>query len=64
MPIQPIWQPFFALFMSALNKPPWELNFMHSFVIPHGLWTPNEGINHRYLKNWAEVADKICFGRT
>ena len=30
----------------------------------HGLRTPNEGINQRYLKNWAYVADKICFGRT
>ena len=30
----------------------------------HGLQTPNEGINQRYLKNWANVADKICFGRT
>ena len=30
----------------------------------HGLRTPNEGINQRYLKNWANVADKICFGRT
>ena len=30
----------------------------------HGLRTPNEGINQRYLKNWADVADKICFGRT
>ena len=30
----------------------------------HGLWTPNEGINQRYLKNWADVADEICFGRT
>ena len=29
----------------------------------HGLRTPNEGINQIYLKNWAEVADKICFGR-
>ena len=25
--------------------------------------TPNEGINQRYLKKWADVADKICFGR-
>ena len=25
----------------------------------HGLWTPNEGINQRYLKNWADVANKI-----
>ena len=30
----------------------------------HGLRTPNEGINQRYLKHWAEMADKICFGRT
>ena len=26
----------------------------------HGLRTPNEGKNQRYLKNWADVADKIC----
>ena len=30
----------------------------------HGPQTPNEGINQRYLKNWADVADKICFERT
>ena len=30
----------------------------------HGLRTPNEGINQIYLKIWAAVADKICFGRT
>ena len=30
----------------------------------HGLRTPNEGINQRYLKNWTDVANKICFGRT
>ena len=30
----------------------------------HGLRTPNEGINQRYLKIWADVADKICFSRT
>ena len=30
----------------------------------HGLRTPNEGINQSYLKNWADVADKICFGPT
>ena len=29
-----------------------------------GLRTPNEGIDQRYLKNWADVADKIRFGRT
>ena len=32
--------------------------------IMHGLRTPNEGINQRYLKNVADVADKTCFGRT
>ena len=30
----------------------------------HGLQTLNEGINQKNLKNWANVADKICFGRT
>ena len=30
----------------------------------HGLRTPNEGINQKNLKIWADVADKICFGRT
>ena len=30
----------------------------------HGLRTPNEGINQRNLKIGADVADKICFGRT
>ena len=29
----------------------------------HGLQTPNEGINQRNLKFWADVADKIGFGR-
>ena len=27
------------------------------------LRTPNEGIDQRYLKIWADVANKICFGR-
>ena len=30
----------------------------------HGLRTPNKGKNQRNLKIWADVADKICFGRT
>ena len=34
----------------------------HPFT--HGLRTSNEGINQRSLKIWADVADKICFGRT
>ena len=29
----------------------------------HGLRTPKEGINQKNLKNWADVADKIRFGR-
>ena len=29
----------------------------------HGLQTPNED-KSKNLKNWANVADKICFGRT
>ena len=33
-------------------------------VCSHGLRTPNKGINQRYLKNWAEVVDEICFGHT
>ena len=30
----------------------------------HGLRTPNEGINQRNLKIWADWADIICFRRT
>ena len=30
----------------------------------HGLRKPNEGINQRNLKIWADVADKIGFGCT
>ena len=30
----------------------------------HGLLTPNEGMNKRNVKFWADMADKICFGRT
>jgi hypothetical protein len=33
-------------------------------TLTHGLRTPNEGTNQRNLKFWADVADKICFGRT
>ena len=34
------------------------------YGVVHGLRTPNEDINQQFLKNWADVADKICFGRT
>ena len=30
----------------------------------HGLRTTNEGTNLRYLKKWADVADKICCRHT
>ena len=30
----------------------------------HRLRTPNEGINQRYLKTWADVADKRCCRHT
>ena len=33
-------------------------------VFTHGLRTPNEGIYQRYLKIWADVADKICCRHT
>ena len=35
-----------------------------TFVRYNGLRTPNEDLNQRNLKIWADVADKICFGRT
>ena len=35
-----------------------------SYDTHHGLRTPNESINQRYLKNWADVADKICCRHT
>ena len=37
----------------------WKLNYFS-----HGLRTPNEGINQRHLKIWADVADKICCRHT
>ena len=39
-----------------MSKP----NIVHVLHCTHGLQTPNEGINHRYLKNWADVAHKIA----
>jgi hypothetical protein len=39
-------------------------NPIRLYVIDHRLRTPNEGINQRNLKIWANVADKICFGCT
>ena len=39
-------------------------DFMRFDDSSHGLRTSNEGISQRYLKNWTDVADNICFGRT
>ena len=47
------------MYFSRSNVP--ISDFEHQF---HGLRTPNEGINQRYQKNWADVADKICLGHT
>ena len=60
------WALFYGIIMmssnAALNLTQWvDIIF---YAIAHGLRTPNEGINQKYLKNWADVADKICFGRT
>ena len=41
----------------------WNFSISYNGMM-HGLRTPNEGINQRNLKILADVADKICFGRT
>ena len=57
--------------MNACDAKNGKVLFSHNFpqspmhiCAMHGLRTPKEGINQRYLKNWADVADKICFGHT
>ena len=47
-----------------MYKPRVILSRVWYMVHYHGLRTPNEDINQRYLKNWTGVADKISFGRT
>ena len=46
-----------------MEKSP-KINKSSPMFIPdstvHGLRTPNEGIDQRNLKIWADVADKIC----
>ena len=34
-------------------------DFLYVNVLVHGLRTPNEDINQRNMKIWADVADKI-----
>ena len=52
---------FFRLSGAQSCKVGWDGNFIliQAFEHDHGLRTPNEGINQRYLRNWADVADKI-----
>jgi hypothetical protein len=47
---------------AVLKQPNWSAATKNGYT--HGVRTPNEGINQRYLKNWADVADEICFGHT
>jgi hypothetical protein len=55
------WAEILQGFMKSKIK---QLLKISAFYLDQGLWTLNEGINQRYLKNWADVEDKICFGRT
>ena len=48
--------------MRDFSTEEWVCKIPHTCI--HGLRTPNEGINQLNLKIWANVADKICFGRT
>ena len=57
--------------VAFLNGIPTKILKIPRYVVPfyhygylHELRTPNEGINQRNLKIWADLADKICFGRT
>ena len=49
-----------------LNRTQWPMDFYFHMLLgwDHGLRTPNEGTNLRYLKKWADVADKICCRHT
>ena len=59
-----------CLFSTALKKDQVYFNAYLPGLLPprnqptHGLRTSNEGIKQRNLEIWANVADKICFGRT
>ena len=59
------FQKFYIILEKSVSK-----NLKNKQIYPkliplgHRLQTPNEGMNQRYLKNWANVADKICFGCT
>ena len=44
----------------TIQKPSCYYHYDGFFLQNYGLRTPNEGINLRNLKFWADVADKIC----
>ena len=53
-------------FLPKYEQKKWLRNFILKFTDIYDYWsvgtrTPNEGIN---LKIWADVPDKLCFGRT
>ena len=50
--------------MNSTNSPEHYPFLKREDAQNHGLRTPNKGIIQRNLKFWADVADKICFGRT
>ena len=52
----------FLIKSNGTKKLPWKKVHVHCITLVHGLRTPNEGIHQRYLKNCANVSDKICFG--
>ena len=41
-----------------------DLRILNCWATDYALRTPDEYINQRNLKFWADVADKICFSRT
>ena len=45
------------------TKEPYKADEKIQLLHFQGLRTPNEGINQRNLKFWADLADKISFGR-
>jgi hypothetical protein len=51
---------FFTYFSFFYNLKKIKSNSLGTIWYAHGLRTPNEGINQRFLKKWADVADKIC----
>ena len=57
------WQTLVKIELSK-QKYRYAIFLVMIFDSMHELRTLNEGINQRYLKNWADVADKISFGRT